>query len=85
VRFSWNHKHNPIPPQRPRQQLECCMAKEEIFFVFFALSVLFAGWLWLQDPSQEILPSWEEWLYNNGLKGAEIDFKEHGGLIYVCW
>ena len=59
------------------------MAKGEIVFVFFTLSVLFAGWLWLQGPTQDVLPSWEEWLYNNGLKDAMVDLKENGEFTYI--
>jgi len=59
------------------------MAKGEIVFVFFTLSLLFAGWLWLQDPTQNHLPSLEEWLYSNGLKDAIIDLREHGESIYA--
>jgi len=60
------------------------MAKGEVVFVFFTLSLLFAGWLWLQDPTatQDVLPSWEEWLYSNDLKDAIVDLKEHGECMY---
>jgi len=57
------------------------MAKGEILFCFFAFSVLFAGWLWLQDSAEEepaTLPSWNEWLSENRLSDMKKDFEDNG-------
>lgn len=59
------------------------MAKGEIIFGFFAFSVLFAGWLWLQESGERepaTLPSWKEWLSKNGLSSVRVDFEENGEL-----
>ena len=57
------------------------MAKGEIVFGFFAFSVLFAGWLWLQESGEPAtLPSWKNWLSENGLSGLKNDFEENGEL-----
>ena len=59
------------------------MAKGEIVFGFFAFSVLFAGWLWLQEPDEQepaAFPSWKEWLSDNELSDVRLDFEENGKL-----
>lgn len=59
------------------------MAKGEIIFGFFAFSVLFAGWLWLQESGERepaTLPSWKEWLSKNELSSVRVDFEENGEL-----
>lgn len=61
------------------------MAKGEIVFGFFAFSVLFAGWLWLQESGEQqpaTLPSWKDWLSENGLSSMRIDLEENGELYY---
>lgn len=57
------------------------MAKGEIIFGFFAFSLLFAGWLWLQDSSEQepaTLPSLKEWLAENKLSSIKVDLEENG-------
>lgn len=57
------------------------MAKGEVVFGFFALSVLFAGWLWLQESGEPAtFPSWKNWLSENGFLGLKNDFEENGEL-----
>ena len=61
------------------------MAKGEIVFGFFAFSVLFAGWLWFQDPGEQqraTLPSWKEWLSENGFTNLRQDFEDDGKSCY---
>ena len=60
------------------------MARGEIVFGFFAFSVLFVGWLWFQEGEQQhaTLPSWKEWLSENGLTNLRHDFEDDGKACY---
>lgn len=59
------------------------MVKGEIVFCFFSFSVLFAGWLWLQGSEPVTLPSWNEWLSENGLSNMRKDFEHNGGFYLL--